>query len=221
MEDQIYGRLRRSIELLDVENDNRILNIGCKSGWLEKEVSNKCKEIIGIDIDSEIISKNKKEIKSAKFFIADITKRLSFGSGFFDKICFLEVIEHLPKDMENMALKEINRLLKINGILILSTPNNNFFCKFADPAYWVIGHRHYDFDFIKEILVNNGFEIEHFEYGGRWIETLTIPFFSFFWYFKLNIPFKHFFSKLTDREYKKENGWYTILIKAKKVKNVE
>ncbi len=218
MRDELSGRLRRSFELLAIDESDKILDVGCKSGWLERIASERCKEIIGVDIDKDMILDDKKKIKNAKFFLADVTRRLPFSSKYFDKVCFLETIEHLPKGTEENALREIRRVLKDDGILILSTPNNNLLCKLTDPAHWVIGHRHYNFDFIKDILKKNGFEVEHFELGGKWIESLTLPFFSIFWYLKIDIPFKKFFDDFIDMEYT-EGGWYTMVIKARKVKN--
>ena len=49
----------------------------------------------------------------------------SFESGFFDAVSCMEVIEHIPDPLGE--LREINRILKNDGILTLSTPN--FGCK--------------------------------------------------------------------------------------------
>ena len=222
MKAEFYGRLRRSVELLDIEKNDRILNVGCKDAWLEELAKYRCKKIIGIDINTEAISRNNKKIKNknVKFLRVDITEKTSFKNRSFDKVCFLDVIEHLPQGTEGNALKEINRVLKEDGVLILSTPNNNPFCKFTDPGYWVLGHRHYSPDFIRGLLKKNDFEIEHLEVNGRWIELITLPFFAFFWFLKYDIPFKKFFDQVIDKEYN-GHGWYTIMIKARKVRDVE
>jgi SAM-dependent methyltransferase len=222
MKAEFYGRLRRSVELLGIEKNDRILNVGCKDAWLEELAKGRCKEIIGIDINTEAISRNNKKIKNktVRFLRVDITEKTPFKNRSFDKVCFLDVIEHLPQGTEVKALKEINRVLKNDGVLILSTPNNNLFCKFTDPGYWVLGHRHYDSDFIRDMLKKSNFEVEHFEIGGKLIESLTLPFFALFWFLKSDIPFKNFINHVIDDEYN-GTGWYTIMITARKVSSVE
>lgn len=51
--------------------------------------------------------------------------QLDFPDNFFDCVSLQEVIEHLEKPTE--AIREINRVLKTEGILILSTNNALYF----------------------------------------------------------------------------------------------
>jgi predicted SAM-dependent methyltransferase len=103
---------------------------------------------INLDIDS-----------STPDVIAD-ARKLPFKSQIFELVFFTDVIEHLPKDDEIIALKEIFRVLRKGGEFVLSVPNNNrFLFTFLDPAFWIRGHRHYTYREIKELLEESGFEI--------------------------------------------------------------
>jgi SAM-dependent methyltransferase len=51
----------------------------------------------------------------------DLLKRLPYGNASFDAILLVEVIEHLEN--HRFALGELARILKPNGVLILTTPN--------------------------------------------------------------------------------------------------
>ena len=53
--------------------------------------------------------------------IHDISKGLPYDSGYFDAIFAGEIIEHMTDDM--FFLAECKRILKKNGILLLTTPN--------------------------------------------------------------------------------------------------
>ena len=64
-------------------------------------------------------------------------KRLPFKAEFFDKVMMSEVAEHLPDDVK--GLKEVKRLLKKAGILILTVPNHNY-PFFWDPLNWTLEH---------------------------------------------------------------------------------
>lgn len=48
----------------------------------------------------------------------------SLPDNFFDFVFLLEVVEHLSDNYLEETLKEINRVLKPNGKLIITTPNN-------------------------------------------------------------------------------------------------
>lgn len=55
----------------------------------------------------------------------DLNDGLPFLSGEFQQVYFCDVIEHLPMGCVGTVLDEIHRVLRPEGILILSTPNLN------------------------------------------------------------------------------------------------
>ena len=70
----------------------------------------------------------------------------------------------IPKQTENKMFSEAYRVLKPGGHFYLSTPYRHFLSNLFDPAYWLIGHRHYS----KE-------QIEHFAQQANFsINNLTI-----------------------------------------------
>ncbi|MGM8216649.1 class I SAM-dependent methyltransferase [Bacillaceae bacterium W0354] len=105
----------------------RILDLSCGSGYGTHLIAKKCKErieeVIGIDIDPEIITYAKGEYYHPKstFIVADATDlSLVNDIGQFDCIVSFETIEHI--DDEQAILNNYNHLLKPGGILIVSTP---------------------------------------------------------------------------------------------------
>ena len=125
-------------------------------------------------------------------------------------------------------LREIRRILKNNGVLILTTPNNTPVYTYLDPAYWVTGHRHYETAHLRKLLKKTGFKITRlFTAGGTWtcINNLV--------YCLLIYPLKTVLEKtmkkkldiytplplqwLDDKTYSKTTAkGYTIFIKARK-----
>ena len=71
-----------------------------------------------------------------------------------------EVLEHIPKDTEKKMFNEVNRVLKPGGIFYISTPYNNVISNIFDPAWWLIGHRHYSLEKVKKYAQDAGFEIK-------------------------------------------------------------
>lgn len=189
----------------EVKN-KKILDIGCSFGWFEKfAVENGCKKIIGIDTDVEALLNAKNQIKDkrVKFLKGSALDLSIFEKNHFDKVVLWEVLEHLPKGAEKRVFQEINKVLKFRGMLYLSTPNRTFWSCILDPAWWLIGHRHYSLGQIEKLIKKTGFEVEKVEYGGGFYELVSmILLYIFKWIFKSEIPFK------SCLEYKRENEYF-------------
>jgi 2-polyprenyl-3-methyl-5-hydroxy-6-metoxy-1,4-benzoquinol methylase len=102
----------------------RVLDIACGDGFGSKEVSPSVQSVIGADIDADIIAVAKADKSmppNVKFQIEDVTD-LSFDDETFDAVLSLETIEHVDS---NLFLKETSRVLRSEGLLILSTPQNS------------------------------------------------------------------------------------------------
>ncbi|MEN4006026.1 MAG: class I SAM-dependent methyltransferase [Methanobacteriaceae archaeon] len=114
-------------------------------------------------------------------------ERFPFEDGSFDVVLFLDVIEHLHNSPKKV-LKEIRRVLKKNGITILTTPNlgtlkNRLFVlggrsNYTDLSYWYhhgdpfFGHvREYTPREVKDMLAWEGFSVRHAELSN----CLQIP----------------------------------------------
>lgn len=106
-----------------VEGD-RILDIGCYAGNFVSEVIRKFpgKTVIGIDYFED-------HIRIAKLVFPEIASsfrqmsiyNLEFEDASLDCVTLQEVLEHLEGAAQ--AVKEINRVLKVGGALIVSVPN--------------------------------------------------------------------------------------------------
>lgn len=154
--------------------------------------------------------------------VADV-KSLPFRSNVFQQVLFTDTIEHLPKSDESKALREIHRVLCNRGELILTTPHNIALYTFLDPARYVMIHRHYKKEYIKELLERYGFRIKTiFTAGGLWACMSNL------WYCIIIYPLKKildrplsyipsFMRHREDKEYNltREIG-YTIFVKAEK-----
>lgn len=146
--------------------NNKVLDLGCWSGQFSKLASQVAKKVVGVDPNIDAINYAKKTIPTASFIQAK-ANNLPFDSNTFDTVVFLEVIEHLPTGSESKALGEIYRVLRPKGHLILSTPNNHPISILMDPAFFLIGHRHYSLRKIEALLKKSGFRVvKVFQTGG-------------------------------------------------------
>lgn len=92
---------------------------------------------------------------------------IPFPDESFDTVLMIEVIEHVEGDRQ--TLKEIRRVLRPGGRLILATPNG---ATFPEPARYHL--RHYTPEALRE-LVSSELEVEHlwqlFPNGRLWAES--------------------------------------------------
>lgn len=82
------------------------------------------RKVVGIDIDLKSLAYavQRYRHKNLSFLLTDITEN-GFVSSSFDVIVSIETFEHLIPERAMIFLKEMYRLLKPGGALIISTPN--------------------------------------------------------------------------------------------------
>jgi len=99
-----------------------VLDIACGEGYGVDIIAGKAKYVYGVDISNEAINHAKLKYKSSniEFLTGSVTKIPLLDSS-VDVVTSFETLEHL-KD-HNTMLTEIKRVLKSNGILIISTPD--------------------------------------------------------------------------------------------------
>lgn len=105
----------KSIQLLNPQKKERILEIGCNSGELVKVIRNYSSSVIGIDVNQAIIESS--PVDGLKAMSAE---KLEFKDGSFDKIISVHTLEHVPNLKK--AIKEIERVLKKDGLCVLIYP---------------------------------------------------------------------------------------------------
>lgn len=144
----------------------RLLEIGCLSGRMLSTLKSEGWNCYGIDI----IDKPKNFDKDIIFIKHNVEEILPFENDFFDIVYAGEVIEHLY-DTDNF-IKEIARILKPEGYIIITTPNiasfiNRFLLlagklpRYVEYKKGGDGHIHlYTLKIIESQLCDNGFRVE-------------------------------------------------------------
>ena len=158
----------------------RVFDGAAGNGILSKKLRGMGFRVISTDVERK--GNLQKEID---FFQSDLNLDFALRSGQFDYCVCLETIEHLENPWH--FVRELARILKPGGRLILSTPNIDYLsCKicfllhgsfypfFNDWQYEVIGHiTPLSKTFLKRILTKYGFEVEEVTYN-----RYRIPYFK-------------------------------------------
>ncbi len=121
--------LSASINLIN-EQANNILDIGCGNGYFIGEIE-KCNRVkdheqnyYGIDISTEAVKKANERYDDINFYRMDAMS-LDFGDEYFDIVLSYGAIEHVRKP--EIAIKEIQRVLKNDGLFLMMVPALDYY----------------------------------------------------------------------------------------------
>lgn len=102
------------------QRKGRIFDIGCGTYPYFLSLT-KFKEKYGMD---PVVSVNSVVGQNLHLEQAEITKnKLIYKDNYFDVVTMLAVFEHIEHDKLNFVLAEIKRVLKRDGVLIITTPS--------------------------------------------------------------------------------------------------
>jgi len=103
-----------------------VLDVGCANGGHTVRAAARCARVVGFDYDVGQLkvacgAARARGLANTHFFAWDVTMSFPFPDGTFDAALFLDVIEHLVPRVA--VLREIHRVLKDGGRLLVSGPN--------------------------------------------------------------------------------------------------
>jgi len=119
---KLYQHIRR--EVIGNLTGIRVLELGCGSGWLAREMQKSGFKVVAFDY-------SEKSLKESQFIYAsenlDISlirgdgRDLPFKDNSFDSVSMLGVLEHIVPP--EASLKEIYRVMNKGGVFCVSVPN--------------------------------------------------------------------------------------------------
>lgn len=206
IEAELTGVPKLFFNWMDEEVDF-LLDVGCASSFMLDFLGKKAKKKIGLDFDIEKLAEAK-VIYSNVHYVCGSGEYLPFKNNSFDIVTFFETLEHVEN--ERRFLKEIHRVLKADGVIMLSVPNrgaveildmdNIFFT----PILWVLKklgffksvsdyylryHRHYSRKGLEKLL-GSLFKIEKVYYGGLIANQLAFLIYKSLYLLLLLLKFK-------------------------------
>jgi len=111
-----------------ISKDNRILEVGCATGYYGLHFSSKCKEYVGIDLFPHHIDIFQRKIKESDLTnlscrVGDATNLNGVEDNSFDVVLCLGPMYHLPADMRELVFAECNRVCKPGGVVAFAYVN--------------------------------------------------------------------------------------------------
>ncbi len=170
--------LNRILKAIKPFINGNILDVGCGDGFFSSVMADMdtAEVVYGLDISNKAIDIAKRQHSNIEFRTGFITK-LPYDSNCFDTVTAIEVIEHIL-DIQKM-FEELNRVLKNNGILIITTTDFNLLKKliisFFFDKYFYPTNPHIRFftkRTLRELLIRYGFEIIKYVWNGSYFGTM-------------------------------------------------
>lgn len=120
------------LQLLKASKNDKILDVGCGTGWHIFHYGPQCRFVVGIDISREGLKRASRRLKSLRKhsnvqFIRGSVEKLPFSKNSFNKVLCVSLIEHV--EHPRISLSEMHRVLLKNGLIVIGTPNR------FDPFY--------------------------------------------------------------------------------------
>jgi SAM-dependent methyltransferase len=153
-------RFRRAARLAQIAGPAAVLDIGARDGGLKAYLPP------GISYQGFEIAP---EFASDEIRTGDISNGLPFPDRSFDYAFCIEVLEHVPTPFE--ALGEIRRVLKPDGVLVLSVPNPYHVKELIWNVFRVPDRQGHIYSWTRQTMTQlaamNGFQLE--STGGTYL----------------------------------------------------
>ena len=101
-----------------------VLDLGCAEGMFAHLASGDGWQVVGMDVDAASVTNARRQAPRAEFSLGS-GEALPFQDRAFDAVVLLDVLEHVP--YEERTLREVARVLKPGGRLVISVPHRGTF----------------------------------------------------------------------------------------------
>lgn len=160
-----------------LDRPQRVLDVGCSTGYLSERLQERGATVIGLDVDERSAELARRTC--AEVHVGDVeTMDLPFEPASFDAILCGDLIEHLRDPQATLA--RLRPLLRPGGRLVLSTPNianwamrlGLLFGRFRYTEWGILDKTHTHFftrKTLRECLEGAGYRVLVFDY------TVPVP----------------------------------------------
>ncbi|MGA7614510.1 MAG: class I SAM-dependent methyltransferase [Thermoanaerobaculia bacterium] len=111
-----------------------VLDFGCGSGRSIRHLRDTRWTLTGCDIDREAIEWCQLSISGAKFVVSPVEPPLEFEDGSFDLAYAISVFTHFDPEAQRAWAREMSRILRPGGLLLVSTMGPGVIENFPDHA---------------------------------------------------------------------------------------
>jgi SAM-dependent methyltransferase len=117
-----------------------VVEIGFGNGYGSRYLANFAQFVDAVDVDSDTVDQARVAYPFPRLeFRQGGLPELPFGNHYADVVVFFEVLEHIDSSLHDQCFKEIARILKPNGLLLMSTPDHDRTQTFSEVNPYHVG----------------------------------------------------------------------------------
>ena len=125
--------IQRYLVAKELCRNKKVLDIACGEGYGSDILSQTASSVYGVDISEEAVlhAQNKYQKDNLSFRTGSVAE-ISFDDESFDVVISFETIEHVSEELQIKFLDEIKRVLKKDGLLMMSSPDKMYYSDMTD-----------------------------------------------------------------------------------------
>jgi ubiquinone/menaquinone biosynthesis C-methylase UbiE len=116
---------RASLDALDLRGTDRLLDVGCGTGWASRAAAEQGASVVGIDLSSQMIGQATRLAAGrggVRFALGD-AEALPFADGAFTALLCTNAFHHYPRP--ERAVREMARVLAPGGRLVIGDASSD------------------------------------------------------------------------------------------------
>lgn len=172
--------LEKIIALADIHKTDKVIDLGCGSGELLREVGKISKNILGVDNSPGMLIQARKDNPGIKIIYGDTLFLKKIKNESFDVVLSRAVFQHLSKREHKKFLDETLRILKPGGKFVMFTPIDSIPMRFPRLVSKIMVKERRKFSgilypdaYIRETVIKAGFILDKVEYYGLFFYILS------------------------------------------------
>ncbi len=119
-----YEHWHRYYHAKGFSRDKVVVDVACGEGYGSRLLSGVASSVTGIDIDSGTIGRAKQKYSAPNLtYLVGSATNIPLEAAVADVVVSFETIEHISASDQKMMFDEVRRILKPEGIFLVSTPN--------------------------------------------------------------------------------------------------
>jgi ubiquinone/menaquinone biosynthesis C-methylase UbiE len=139
--ENLSRRLKAAFEIAAVEPGMTVLDVACGRGEIVRHCAHLGADAYGFDyahaaikLARDVVGRDKDSAHGRMGLVQAEAKRYPFPDRVFDRVLMFDIVEHLHPWELHASLREVHRVLKDGGRLIIHTAPNRWYDRYAYPV---------------------------------------------------------------------------------------